>query len=390
MTFDFYKTKTYQDLGGVNNKDLLMVRHGKPKNETHWEQFDDSIFNKDDVVLLIDGDWLAFSTSSKEMERFVEFDHNGVTHKFFGCFTEMRKFCERVGIEYEPSKGLKKQYNHPKALEFAKSSCKKKIRNAIQATGATKVVIFCGSTGNHRDSLPLPKLDDNHFFNYKGQREPEWIPETLKPLKKWLMENWLSHWAVGEETDDCITITKKSLDIRGIKCFIRGVDKDFNGEKIGGLYIIGHQDEPKYFEDTPENRLGWVEATKTEGGGEKLKGHGDMFLVAQILTVDDADNYSAKKALKVLGTLKTFSNTKCEKYLSQFKSERELWQGAVDHFKKYLPESFTYTDCFGNRVESDPIDFLNLYYKCAKMREYKEHIPDVIEDRLKPLGVDFE
>lgn len=388
--FNFYATpigSSYRKK--LSPQDLLMVKHKKPFNKEHWGQFDDSIFNKEDVVLLIDGDWLAFSTSSNEMQRLIEFTHDGITHKFKGCYTEMKKFCVDNGIEYKPENGKRIQYNHDDALIFAKSSCKKKIHNAIEATGATQVVIFCGSTGNHRDSIPLPKLDDEHYYRYKGQREVGWIPETLKPLKKWLMENWHSHWAVGEEADDCLTITKKSLDDRGVKCYLHGIDKDFNGEKIGGLYLIGHHETPQYFADRPENRLGWIDATKTSGGGEKLKGHGDKFLVAQILTADEADNYSGKKALKVLGTLKTFSNTQCQKYLDQFHTEKDLWQGVVDHFKKHLPEEFEYVDCFDNVQKSNPLHLLNIFYRCAKMREYRDHIPDVIEDRLKPLGVEY-
>lgn len=389
MTFDFYATKVGKELLGFSPKQLLMVKHGKPRNIKRWEQFDFSDFNDDDVVLLIDGDWLAFSTSSNEMERLVMFKHNDVVHKFKGCFTEMRKFCEDSHIVYNPADGLKIQTNHPKALDFAKSSCKKKIKKAIIATGATKVVIFCGSTGNHRDSIPLPVLDDGHFFNYKGQREPEWIPETLKPLKSWLMESWLSHWAVGEEADDCLTIAKHTLDSLNIKSYIHGVDKDFNGEMIGGLYLIGHHEKPQWFEDTPENRVGWIDATKTAGGGDKMKGHGDMFLAYQILCNDEADNYSGKKALKVLGNCKTFSNKQCEKYLMQFKTREELWQGVVDHFVKHLPEKFTYKDCFGKTVIGNPIDLLNVFYMCAKMREYKDHKPNIYEDRLIPLGVKF-
>lgn len=389
MTFNFYATKIGKELTGEVDKNLLMVKHNKPQNKNYWGQFDCSFFSKEDIVLLVDGDWLAFSTSSNEMERLVRFDYKGESHEFKGCFTEMKKFCKDNGILYNPLDGSKFQKNHSKALEFAKSSCKKKLRKVILETGATTVVIFCGSTGNHRDSIPLPVLDNDRVFNYKGQRESEWIPETLKPLKKWLMSNWLSHWAVGEEADDCITIAKHTLDDLGIKSYIHGVDKDFNGEMVGGLYIIGHQESPQWFEDTPENRLGWVEATKTEGGSDKMKGHGDMFLAYQILCNDEADNYSGKKALKVLGSCKTFSNKQCEKYLMQFKTREDLWQGIVDHFKNHLPDEFTYKDCFGKTVFGNPVDLLNVFYMCAKMREYKDHKPNIYEDRLIPLGVKF-
>lgn len=391
MTFNFYDTKFAQSNNSYTPKELLMVKHGKPKNDKHWEQFDLSVIKDDDIVLLVDGDWLAFSTSSKEMERSVEFTHNGVTHNFKGCYTEFKQWCEDNNIDYQPEIGVKVQYNHPKALEFAKSSCKKKLYKAIQATKATKVIIFCGSTGNHRDSIPLPKLDDDHYYNYKGNRDDtSWIPETLKPLKEWLMTNWYSNWAVGEEADDCITIAKHALDKRSVISYIHGVDKDYNCEQIGGLYLIGHHDSPEWFGDTEDNRLGWIKAIKTEGGADKMIGHGDMFLSYQTMFADDSDGYSAKKALKELGTLKRFGYKGCEKYLMQFNTRKELWQGVVEHFNKYLPERFVYKDCFDNTVVGNPMDLLNIYYRCAKMREHKDHVPNIFEDRLIPLGVKFD
>lgn len=371
-------------------KDLRMVRHGKPRNTKIWEQFDTSIFTKDDIVLLIDGDWAVFSATSKEMERYIEVELGGLNLRFEG-YRGMEAYCVANEIPYEPRLAVKHQSNHENAVNYAKATIKKKVAKAIEQTGATQVVFFCGSSGNHRDYLPLPNIDDEHFYNYKGQRETEWIPETLPEVKEWVLGSWLSHWSVGEEADDSITIAKKSLDQRGIKTFLMGVDKDFCGEQIGGLYIIGHHEEPVYYEDTPENRLGWIEATKTAGGSDKMKGHGDMFLAYQILTEDVADNYSAKKFCGKYGTLKRFGFKACEKYLMQAQSQQELWQLVVDHFKAYLPEKYEYTDCFGAKhVDQTPLDALKLYYRCAKMREYKDHRPDVVEDRLKPLGVNYE
>ena len=371
----------------LSDNDLLINRHGKSLNTEKWGQFDCSTFSKDDVVLLIDGDWLAFSSCSNEMKRQVSFTYDGVTQLFDGCYTEMKLFCERNNIPYKAEEGRKVQFNHANAVNFAKASCKRKIHKAIKATGASKVVIFCGSSGNHRNTIKLPKLDDHHYYRYKGHRDVGWIPETLKTVKSWLMNTWSSHWAVGEEADDCLTITKKSLDDRGIMCYLHGIDKDFNGEQIGGLYLVGHHENPVYFEDTPENRLGWVEIEKTKGGGEKMKGHGAKFLCYQILCSDDTDNYSAKKALKVLGTLKTLSNNQCKKYLDLFNTEQELWQGVVDHFEKHLPPVFEYVDCFDNKHICTPVDLLNVFYQCAKMREYKDHTPDIFSDKLIPFGV---
>lgn len=66
----------------LSDDDLLINRHGKSLNTEKWGQFDCSTFSKDDVVLLIDGDWLAFSSCSNEMKRQVSFAYDGVTQLF--------------------------------------------------------------------------------------------------------------------------------------------------------------------------------------------------------------------------------------------------------------------------------------------------------------------
>lgn len=390
---DFYKSnfgnKSTQKDYAAEAKELLMCNHGLPRNTEHWKQFDFSHYTKDDIVLIVDGDWLAFSACSKEMVRYVDFEHNGKVHRFEDCYTGIKKYCKQNNIEYEIDCGVKGHYMKPKSIIFAKSTIKKKIRYAIEKTGATRVVVFCGSDGNHRDNLPLPS-EGKLSGKYKGQRGSEWIPSDLKEIKDWIMISWESHWAVGEESDDCITITKHGLDSEGIKCFIRGIDKDFCGEQVGGLFLIGHQDVPEYFEDIEENRLGWVQAIKTEGGSDKMLGHGDKFLCYQIISADDADNYSAKSMMKEYGSLKNFGYKGIEKFLSGFKSRKELWQGVVDHFYKYLPREFEYIDCFGVKRLATPMSMLNLYYKCAKMREFDIHVPDVFADRLELLEVKYD
>lgn len=394
MSFNFYDTKIGSEISSkksISRQEVLMIDNSKTKrNNINWGQFDTSVINKDDIVLLVDGDWLAFASTSNEMVRSIDFEHNGKTINFEDCYTGIKKYCKENNIEYIPNCGLKKHYMKENSTWNAKSTIKKKLFKAISYTKATKIIMFLGSTGNHRDNLPLPKLNDIDYFKYKGQREKDWIPKDLPEIKKWLHSNFLSHWAMQEESDDCITITKHELDRMGIKSYIHGVDKDYNGEQIGGLYILGHQNTPTWFEDTEANRLGWVKAIKTDGGSDKMIGHGDMFLCYQIMSSDDADNYSAKAMLKHYGSLKSFGYKGCEKYLMQFKTRKDLWQGVLDFFTKYLPSEFEYEDCFGVTHQATPLTMLDLYFKCAKMREHKDHIADVIEDRLKPLGVDYE
>ena len=402
MSFDFYEVmKEKQELQDKKDyvaeaKELLMVKHGRPKNTKHWNQFDCSLINDNDIVALIDGDWLAFSNTAKEMERYIVVNINDVEIEFSGK-EQLKEYCVDNDIDIKTLRETRKQRNHSKAAIFAKASIKNRIRNIIEETKATKVVIFVGNTGNHRSELPLPKLQSKTIdcWEYKGQRSSEWIPETLQEVKDWLLGNWLSHYAVGEESDDCITIAKHTLFKRGVKCYTVGVDKDYNCDHFGGLYIQSHQEKPEYFEDTEENRLGWLKAVEKfdkngKKSGYKVYGHGDMFLCYQILSQDTADNYHCKTFLKHYGTLKSFSDKACGDYLMNFKTRKELWQGVYDLFVKHLPDSFEYEDCFGVVHKNvKPLQMLELYYKCAKMREHENHKPCVIEDRLKPLGVCF-
>lgn len=371
-------------------KELLMVNRPKPQNTIKWKQFDTSHITPNDVVAIIDGDWLAFTATSMEMERAVAFEYNGKRHVFKGLYTEMKEFCKQHNIPYEPSLGVKVQKNHPSAVNFAKSSIKKKVRHIIEATGATKVVMICGSTGNVRSRLPLPKLSNDRIWSYKGQREDGWIPKTLTEVKTWLMSSWESHWAVGEEADDCITVTSQELCNKGVKAYIVGIDKDYCCEQFGGLYLIGRHETPVYLDKNEGNALGWVQAYKSEGGSEKMLGQGDRFLCYQILHFDEPDNYWCAKTLRVLGTGGNFSFKQCEKYLMSCNTRKELWEKVLKRFTDNLPEKFTYEDCFGVWRESTPLDMLRLFYSAAKMREYADHTPCVIEDRLKPLGVTYD
>jgi hypothetical protein len=393
LSFEFYED-VKQTRKKLTDSDYYMSKHKRKRNTEHWKEFDISFIKDDDVVALIDGDFVVFKAASNEMKRYIQVEIDGVIKKF-GGYRELKKYLKEIDREDEYSyfydKCIRGQYNNPRALINAKSTIKKKIKNIADEVGATVVIVFMGSDGNHRDSLPLPKLQSDSIscFKYKGQRGSEWVPETLDNLKEWTRTSYYSHWSVGRETDDDITITFHRMTDKGIKAVLCAVDKDYNQEHCGGLYIIGHHDKPTMFQDTEENRLGWLGLDRTKKP-PKMKGHGDMFLAYQMITEDDADNYSAKKFLKQYGTLGDFGDVAALKLLSKAKTRTELWQIVYDHFCKYLPEELDYEDCFGEvRYYCTPIYFVNLYYKCAKMMEHTSYVAD-IRELFDELGVIYD
>ena len=102
MTFNFYETKFGKDVKPktkITNQDVLCVKNfNEKRNSTKWKPFDTSVINDDDIVLIIDGDWLAFSATSNEMVRSVEFEYEGEIISFEDCYTGIKKFCEEKGL----------------------------------------------------------------------------------------------------------------------------------------------------------------------------------------------------------------------------------------------------------------------------------------------------
>lgn len=376
----------------LNNtvSDVKMVRHFKQKNTTPFKQFDCSVVNNNDVVLLIDGDWLAFSSCSKEMERFITVTIDGEDKEFAGL-TEYKKYLQQIDqLElYKTHNIVNGQRNHDKAVVFAKHSCKAKIAEAIKKTDATKVILFLGNTGNFRDQIPLPQLKNYECSTYKGQRSGGYRPDTLEEVKEWLLTNWDSHWAVGQEADDCIVITKNELYNRGNKVYIAGVDKDFLNETTGGLLIVGHHEKPVYKTGTNEDVLGEF-YTKGKGSYNKPCGGGDKFLAHQLLHGDDTDLYLPTKFMQEFGTLGKLGIKGVEKYINQFNTRKDLWQGVYDFYNEYLPIKMDYLDCFGvTHKDKSPLYFLNLYYQCALMQQYADHKAD-IRVLFDELGINYD
>lgn len=392
MGFDVYNAGSYDtnDKSGERKTsksptitEVLGVKHGVQRNTTPFKRFDISRLKlkPNDVVALVDGDWLAFSTTSMEMKRYLEVEIEGELKEFSG-YKKIKAYLKEIGKEelYDTLTITKKQFNHDQALIYAKSSAKKKLKYIIERTGATKLVIFNGSTGNFRFDIPLPKLTSEAIddWRYKGQRGSEWIPETLPEMKDWQQDNWLSHWSVGIESDDDLVVTKNELYNAGYKVYLCFVDKDFRNETTGGCFDVG-QDELWYNYGTDADQLGHFAVEKTKSGkSERYTGSGHKFFAYQMLFSDDADNVHPKLFLKQIGSMGNYGDLSLIADLDKCHTLKELWQFVHDHYKKYLPEKTTYVDCYDvEHKDCNVMYFLNMYYKAYKMLEYEGYEADI-------------
>lgn len=374
---------------------FLMEPHNEKPNSCPHSVFDVSDYNENDVVALIDGDWLTFSATSNEMERFITCEIDGEVHEFSG-YEKLKDYLISQGRldEYKDIETKKGQRN--KELYVSLGNVKKKVSSIVKEIGANKVIIALGSTGNKRLDLPLPK----YHGRYKGNRDDGWIPETLPACKEWTRKKWKTWWSVDKETDDDVTIIFHLLLNKGVKVYIAGIDKDYNQEHWGGLYLIGHHKQPTWYDNTEENALGYLEIVEREVKSRKtkkatgkftsdVKGHGDMFLAYQILSEDKADNYSGKSFLKEFGTKKKFGDKEVVKLLSKCKTRKELWQTVYDIFKKHLPKEFEYVAWNDEVIKSSPLHACDLFYKCACMMKYQGFEANITE-LFDKLGVDYD
>lgn len=333
--------KTYGDNRAVDEVEEF---NSSEHNTIPFKNIDLSKYTKRDTVGLIDGDWLAYSvccTLSEDDEIYV-----------------------------------------------AKGRINQKIENFVRDSGVTELIVFCGSTGNFRLDLPLPKRINTTADNsgrYKDNRRDTEAPPFLLEIKQWMMKKNPSWWAVGIESDDCIVMSSVYLTMKRIKNYIYAIDKDFNQIHGGGLAIVGHQEKPTLFSDNEENRLGWLEIVprtmiRPDGSVYKVndvRGHGDKFLVYQSLTEDTADNYSCKNFLKNNFNAGNFGDIVAVKYINQATTRSELWELYLNRFTESLPENFQYEAWDGTLIDATPFIMADLYFKCACMIREEGVIPSL-------------
>jgi hypothetical protein len=129
---------------------------------------------------------------------------------------------------------------------------------------------------------------------YQAQRTgPK--PALLTPLRDAILAaDWDPHWSVfgwrDREADDGMIMHGLLLGDKGI---ISSGDKDLC--LTPGPYWIN--DEGRL--DVIKDRFGWIKASRTPGGTNKVLGHGTKFFWAQMLMGDSADN--VKGILKYMG-----------------------------------------------------------------------------------------
>lgn len=322
------------------------------------------------IVLIYDGDAIAYRAAAIIEERKVEVLHvpTALTRQF-KTRTEFKEQLLAKGKEFDPEIYKFKDILIPQDKVNAFHIMKNQIRSINEKLFADEYYIALSGKSNFRDNLELPE-------KYKGHRESMIRPTHLKECKNYLWKSHPSILAQNEEADDVVIYKGYEFLSKGQTPIIVGMDKD--SYAYGGLTLFDFTKEQPQTESVPLG-LGYLEYT-----GKKYTGRGFIWFAFQWLVGDVTDHYCP---YKLSGAY--FGAASAYKLIKDCKSEQEVLDLVIKQYKKWYPGEFKYTAWDGTEVISDAKKMLQLYFKCARMKE--THDDDLNLDRfLNRYGVKYE
>lgn len=306
-----------------------------------------------EIVLLIDGDVLAYRAAAVAEKREVQVVHKptGVV-KLFKNRTEFKDLLKSKEIEFVADNYEITDKVEPLELGIATGIVKRQIPQMKDAVFADRVITFVSGKDNFRDSLPLPK-------KYKGNRVDMLRPVHLRDTKLYMVKNYKAKICTGAESDDFLIIEGyKELD-KGNIPIIATVDKDANA--YSGLSTYDFTQEKPEIILLPDFGSLW----RREDG--KVVGNGFIFLCYQWVFGDPVDQYKPCELAKV-----KFGEVAAFNLLKDCTTKKEALERVVQQYKTWYPEEFTYEAWDGTAITADYKFMLQLYYSCAKMLTTKD------------------
>lgn len=322
-------------------------------------------YTKEDKVLVIDGDILAYKVAAACEKRSITVTNSKGKTKSFKTRTKFKEWCEDKGKTY--SDYSIEDVQTPESIDYCLGTLKRALANLIKRTDATHVEIYVEGAGNFRKGLPL-------ISPYKD-RHDSIRPVYLSECKDYLLQVKDAIKVKGRETDDFFQQRLYELKQEGINSLGYTNDKDAKQEWRYAITL--------YNPDTDEINTykgGAGELWNTSNG---IKGSGLVWLIFQNMLYDKIDNYCMNQFYK-----KNYGEKSFYKDFKDLKTEKEVLQLAVDKWKKLLPESVEFVDCFGKEQKHNWLSLAELYFSCCYMRIY-DNDETTLESLLKEYGVDY-
>jgi hypothetical protein len=322
-----------------------------------------------EIVLLIDGDVLAYRAAAVAEKREVQVIHkpSGVV-KLFKNRTEFKDSLKSKEIAFVAEDYDITDKVEPLPLSIATGIIKRQIAEFKDKLFADRVLVYVSGKNNFRDSLPLPK-------KYKGNRVDMLRPVHLRATKLYMVKNHKAKICNNCESDDLLIIDGYKELAKGNIPILITVDKDANAYSKLSVYDFT-QETPKVIV-LPE--FGGLRDT-----GKKITGNGFIWFCFQWVFGDVGDFYRPNDLVE-----DKFGEKAAFKLLKDCTTKKEALEKVVQQYKTWYPKEFTYNAWDGTTITADYKFMLQLYYCCARMKVTKDDAMDS-EVFLREHGVTFD
>lgn len=252
----------------------------------------------------------------------------------------------------------------PEPIENVLHTAKLMVEKGVVASGANSVEYYLGEGDSFRVELST-------LLKYKGQRLNMLKPKLLDEVTEYLTKKFKAQIIRDYEVDDMVVMNS----YRNKGHFIIGLDKDYLGSGSAFFNI-----------NTPEKGIQKTDCFGNLYIDDKgyVKGVGRMFKLFQVCSSDASDNYAAN----CVSDLK-WGDKSAYKALKDCKNDKELFQAAVDIFKKLYPEPKVVEGWKGDQIE---VDWLYAMQECFHLAHLHRWPSDFVELKavFKKLEVNYE
>lgn len=239
----------------------------------------------------------------------------------------------------------------PEPIENACHTLKMGINRILEAVEPDEVIYVISGSSNFRDNLPLPT-------KYKSSRASILRPALLGDVREFVKKKYKPLVTQNEEADDMQIYLGYEELYKGNKPVLVSIDKDCLA--YSGLFIFNQDKSELGVQEIP--KLGYLEIDSKN----KVRGKGFLWYCFQHLVGDIVDGYRPTDLTNV-----KFGEKSAYKILVGCKTEQEALLAVLDTYKKWYPDTFTYTDWQGVEHEANHKTILDLYFKCCRMKSHE-------------------
>lgn len=321
------------------------------------------VYNKDDLVLVIDGDMLIYRVAAASDQRSILATKNGFENTF-KTRTEFREYCKSFDEDYDSYDIADVVETEP--LSYCLATIKRAVRNVQEKLKPTHTIILIGGSNNFRLKLPLPE-------QYKSSRKSMLRPVHLEDCQKYVLKHYNSYKVCGVEADDVVQgLTQYINNQTEARSIAYNIDKDFRQSLLPNQMYNPTTERTESFK-------GGVGELK-----DKFKGNGLKFLMEQVCLFDKIDCYCMNAHY-----LKRYGETSFIKDFNGFKTEKDVLGGVVNLWNRLLPEKTEFVDFNGIERSFTRLELGEVYFSCAYMKTSPTD-DTTLKGLLDKYGVDYD